>query len=261
VLLYGAVQREVLADRLDRDFGVASVWREIRGVYCERVTVVGEHVVAFDPRRPNDFWATIGLRVEPGPPGSGLRYVRDVQPGAVPQAFHRATEEAVRRTVEQGLYGWEVIDCTVTVTRTGYKSPISSAADFRGLAPVVFLRALRAAGTRVCEPCSTFELEVPATTLSAVLGMLAGVGADVTDSVTNSAGAWTVTGNLPVRLGPDLAAALPGLTHGEGALWSRPGPDRPLRETAERRPRLDGDPLNYEEYLRFLSSRLPATAT
>lgn len=261
VLLYGAVQREVLADRLDRDFGVAAVFGEIRGVYFERVTGVGEHVIAFDPRRPNDFWATVGLRVEPGPPGSGLRYVRDVQPGAVPQAFHRATEEAVRKTVEQGLYGWEVIDCTVTVIRTGYRSPISSAADFRGLAPVVFLRALRAAGTRVCEPCATFELEVPAATLSAVLGMLAGLGADVTDSVMGSGASWTVTGHLPVRLGTELAAAVPGLTHGEGALWTRPGPDRPLRGTAERRPRLDGDPLNYEEYLRFLSSRLPATAT
>jgi ribosomal protection tetracycline resistance protein len=259
VLLYGAVQREVLADRLDRDFGVAAVFGEIRGVYFERVTGVGEHVVALDPRRHNDFWATVGLRVEPGPPGSGLRYVRDVQWGAVPQAFHRATEEAVRRTAEQGLYGWEVIDCTVTVIRTGYRAPISSAADFRGLAPVVFLRALRAAGTRVCEPCAAFELEVPRATLSAVLGLLAGLGADVTGSVAAGA-SWTVTGHLPARLVTDLTAALPGLTHGEGALWSRPGPDRPLRRTAERRPRLDGDPLNYEEYLRFLSSRLPVTA-
>jgi ribosomal protection tetracycline resistance protein len=259
VLLYGAVQREVLADRLARDFGLAAEFGEIRPVYFERVTGAGECVIAFDPRRSNDFWATVGLRVEPGPPGSGLRYRRDVQPGAVPQAFHRATEEAVRRTVEQGLSGWEVVDCTVTVIRTGYKSPVSTAADFRGLAPVVLLRALRAAGTRVYEPCQAFEADVPAGALSAVLGRLAVLGADVTGSAERG-DSWVVTGLLPARLTHELTGALPGLTHGEGALWSRPGADRLLRGPAPQRPRLDGNPLNYEEYLRFLSSRLPVPA-
>jgi len=259
VLLYGAVQREVLADRLARDFGLAAEFGEIRPVYFERVTGAGECVIAFDPRRSNDFWATVGLRVEPGPPGSGLRYRRDVQPGAVPQAFHRATEEAVRRTVEQGLSGWELVDCTVTVIRTGYKAPLSTAADFRGLTPVVLLRALQAAGTRVYEPCQAFEAEVPAGVLSAVLGRLAALGADITGSAERG-DSWVVTGVLPARLTHELTAALPGLTHGEGALWSRPGADRPLRGPAPQRPRLDGNPLNYEEYLRFLSSRLPVAA-
>lgn len=258
VLLYGAVQREVLADRLARDFGLTAEFGEIRPVYFERVTGVGECVIAFDPRRSNDFWATVGLRVEPGPPGSGLRYRRDVQPGAIPQAFHRATEEAVRRAVGQGLSGWEVVDCTVTVIRTGYKSPLSAAADFRGLTPVVLQRALRAAGTRVYEPCHAFEAEVPAVALSAVLGRLALLGADVTGSAERGP-SWVVTGLLPARLTHELTSALPGLTHGEGALWSRPGADRPLRGPAPRRPRLDGNPENYEEYLRFLSSRLPAS--
>jgi ribosomal protection tetracycline resistance protein len=140
VLLYGAVQREVLADRLARDFGLAAEFGEIRPVYFERVTGTGECVVALDPRRANDFWATVGLRVEPGPRGSGLRYRRDVQPGAVPQAFHRATEEAVRRTVEQGLSGWEVVDCTVTVIRAGWPSsvptsPARPSGERRGSSP------------------------------------------------------------------------------------------------------------------------------
>ena len=260
VLLYGAVQREVLADRLARECGLAARFGEIRPVYFERVTGSGQCEIALDPRRPNDFWATVGLRVEPGPPGSGLRYRRDVQPGAVPKAFHRATEEAVRRTLEQGLYGWEVVDCTVTVIRTGYRAPASTAADFRGLTPVVLLRALRDAGTHVCEPCQSFEAEVPAGSLSAVLGRLAVLGADVTGSAERGP-SWVVTGLLPTRLMHELTAALPGLTHGEGALTSRPGPDRPLRGPAPRRPRLDGNPLHYGEYLRFLGSRPDQAAT
>jgi ribosomal protection tetracycline resistance protein len=248
VLLYGAVQREVLTDRLARDFGLEAEFGEVRPVYFERVIGTGDCVIAFDPLRANDFWATVGLRVEPGPPGSGLRYRRDVQPGAVPPAFHRATEEAVRRAVEQGPHGWEVIDCTVTVIRTGYQAPSSTAADFRGLTPIVLQRALRAAGTRVCEPWQAVEVEVPAAALSAVLGRLAVLGGEVTGSAEPASrrgqeeptGSWTVTGLLPARLLPELTAALPGLTHGEGALWSRPGPDRPVRGPAPRRPRRDG---------------------
>nr|BFE71475.1 hypothetical protein GCM10020092_047760 [Actinoplanes digitatis] len=120
------------------------------------------------------------------------------------------------------------------------------------------MRALRAAGTTICEPCAAFDLEAPADTLSAVLAMLSGLGADVTGSDMDGA-VCTVTGRMPVRLVPELTAALPGLTRGEGALWSRPGQDRPLRGAAVRRRRLDGNPLDYDEYLRFLSSRLPVS--
>ncbi|MGA5298495.1 GTP-binding protein [Nucisporomicrobium flavum] len=253
VLLYGAVQREVIADRLARDFGVEAVFGDVQPVYAERLIGTGHAERAFDKHRGNDFWATIGLRVEPGPRGSGLRYRHGAEWGAVPRAFHVATEEAVRRTLQQGLSGWEVLDCTVTVTRIGWKSPISTAADFRGLAPVVLLRALQRAGTRVHEPCHTVEVEVPADALSTVLGAMSALGAELSGSVPRADG-WVITGVLPSRLVQDLARALPGLTHGEGALWSRPGPDRPVRGTPPVRARLDGDPLDREAYLRFLAA-------
>jgi ribosomal protection tetracycline resistance protein len=53
----------------------------------------------------------------------------------------------------------------------------------------------------------------------------------------------------------EFTAALPGLSHGEGAMWTRPGMDRPVRGPAPTRARLDGNPLDREQYLRFLSDR------
>jgi len=254
VLLYGAVQREVIAERLARDFGVEAVFGDVRPVYVERLIGAGHAETAFDKHGGSDFWATIGLRAEPGPPGSGLRYRREAEWGAVPRAFHAATEEAVRATLQQGLYGWEVLDCTVTVTRIAWKSPSSTAADFRGLAPIVLLRALRDAGTRVHEPCHAVEAELPGDALSGVLAAMAGLGAEITGSAPRGDG-WVVTAEMPSRLVQELTRVLPGLTHGEGALWSRPGRDRPLRGPAPARPRLDGNPLDRDEYLRFLGNR------
>ena len=176
VLLYGAVQREVIAARLQRDFHVEVDFEPVTPVYFERPVGVGEALTEVERHVAPDFWATVGLRVEPAPPGSGVAFTRDIEWGALPRAFHRAVEESVHRTLEQGLCGWEVTDCAVTLTKVGYQAPLSTAGDFRGLTPLVLMRALKEAGTRVHEPCQTVEIELPADTLSAVLGVLAGSG-------------------------------------------------------------------------------------
>ncbi len=256
VLLYGAVQREVIAERIRRSHGIDPVFEQIRPVYVERPAGVGEASQDLGPG-VDAFWATVGLRVEPAPFGSGVAFERQVEWGALPRAFHRAIEEAALRTLHQGLYGWEVTDCTVTLFRVGYLAPNSVAADFRGLTPVILLRALRAAGSRVFEPCQSVEVEIPRDTLAGVAGFLAALGAQTTQTTQTTArgASWLVGAELPTRLVQDLAAALPGLTRGEGALWSRPGRDRPVRGTPPLRERFDGNPLNYEEYLRYLADR------
>jgi hypothetical protein len=38
----------------------------------------------------------------------------------MPLAFFKVTEETVRETLRQGLFGWEVTDCVITLTHTGY---------------------------------------------------------------------------------------------------------------------------------------------
>lgn len=261
VLLYGAVQQEVIEARLRREFGVEAVFEPVRPVYLERPVRAGESTSEIDRHGPNLFWATIGLRVEPGAIGSGVSYVRGVEPGLVSRAFHRAIEETSRRTLQQGLHGWEVTDCVVTLYRVGFAAPLSTAGDFRNLTPLVLMRALENAGTRVFEPCHSLEVEVPGDALSGVLGFLSSLGGDITESVEQGA-SWLITGGLPARLVQEFTMALPGLTGGEGAVWSHPGTDRPVRGAAPERERSDGNPLNYEEYLRFLANRsLTSSAT
>ncbi|XVS62338.1 GTP-binding protein [Actinosynnema sp. CA-299493] len=254
VLLYGAVQREVIAERLRREFGIEAVFEQVRPVYFERPVGRGEAVHEFDPRGPNDFWQTVGVRVEPLPPGSGHTFTRQAQLGLLPKAYHRAIEEAVTATLRQGLHGWEVTDCAVTITRVGCNAPMTVAADFRHLTPVVLLRALRQAGSAVHEPGCTVEVEVPDDALGVVTGLLLSLGADLGPAVGSGSG-WLVPGDLPARSLHDLAAALPGLTRGEGSVRHEPGPARRVRGPAPTRARTDGNPLDHDEYLRFLSNR------
>ncbi|MEV1119417.1 translation factor GTPase family protein [Actinosynnema sp. NPDC049800] len=254
VLLYGAVQREVIAERLQREFGIVAVFEPVRPVYFERPVGRGESVHEFSPRGPNDFWQTVGVRVEPLPPGTGNTFTRQAQLGLLPKAYHRAIEEAVTSTLQQGLHGWEVTDCAVTITHVGYRAPSTVAADFRHLTPIVVLRALRQAGSAVHEPGYTVEVEVPDDALSAVTGLLLSLGADL-GPAAESGSSWLVPGDIPARSLHDLAAALPGLTRGEGSIWHEPGPARRVRGPAPTRARTDGNPLDHDEYLRFLSNR------
>jgi ribosomal protection tetracycline resistance protein len=250
VLLYGEVQKEVVAATLTEVYGVEAEFAPTRIVHLERPVGVGtgyEHI-------GHGFAATVGLRVAPAAPGSGLVYRREVELGSLPLAFHRAIEETVGQALEQGGYGWPVTDVVVTLTHCGYWSPISVAGDFRDLTPLVLAQALAAAGTRVYEPCHRFDLEIPLDRLGPVTGRLAQLGARV-DEATGGTVSWRLTGDIPQRLVDAFQRDLPALSSGEGAWSSRPAGDRPVTGTPPTRHRNDGNPFDRAEYTRFLAQR------
>ncbi|MFJ9553473.1 GTP-binding protein [Nocardiopsis sp. NPDC101807] len=251
VLLYGEVQKEVVAATLADDFGVRAVFDRSTIVHVEHPAGVGEAVETVGSQPADGFVATVGLRVEPGEEGSGVVFRREVELGALLPSFDRAVAETVSDTLTQGLYGWQVTDCVVTLVRSGFVAPASTARDFRCLTPMVLMRALHRAGTRVMEPVHAFELEIPSDALSAVLAALGASGGHVHESRPGG-GAWELRGELPARAVHGFRTALPGLTRGEGFLLSRRSRVRPVVGAPPRRARTDGNPLNREEYLRHL---------
>lgn len=228
LLLYGEVQMEVLAATLVQDFGVEADFEAGRVRFLERPRGVGEAWAEMPWHEHTKYWATIGLRVEPGARGSGGVFTYETELGALPRAFHQAIEDTVRTSMESGLTGAPVTDYRVTLIRSGYSAPVSTAADFRGLTPIVLRRALERARTRLYEPYHAFETEVPLDALAAVTGQLATYGAEFAGT-TGGSTSWLITGELPARRAREVELRLPGLTRGEGVWWSRPSGDRELR--------------------------------
>ena len=146
----------------------------------------------------------------------------------MPLSFFTAVEETVRATLEQGLCGWRVADCAVTMTHSGYwakqshshatfdKSMSSTARDFRQLTPLVLMGALRRAGTQVLEPVHRFELELPADALGPVLPVIAQLGGVPGNPVLHGA-TCMLDGDVPAARVHELRQRLPGLTRGRGA--------------------------------------------
>ena len=172
----------------------------------------------------------------------------------------------MRETLQQGLYGWQVTDCTVTMTHSGYlprqshahqrfdKSMSSTGADFRSLTPLVVMDALRQAGTMVYEPIHRFRLELPADTLGAVLPALARLRA-VPQTPGDRGSSCTIEGEIPAARVHELRLELPALTRGEGVLECAFDHYEPVRGTVPTRPRSDHNPLDREEYLLRLTRR------
>ncbi|WP_246278464.1 GTP-binding protein [Phytohabitans rumicis] len=246
VSLYGEVQKEVIQATLAADFGVEVTFRQTTPLYIERPAGVGEAVEWLNTPQ-NPYRATIGLRVEPAPPGSGVAFRLGVDFRVVPlyvyrnlPEFARAMEQYVRDALREGLYGWPVSDCVVTMVRGGYsvpdgppstRGPLSTAADFRKLTPVVLGQALADAGTAVCEPMSRVRIDAPVDALGAVLAALSDLAATVETQSVQRADV-TVEAVVTAARVPDIQRRLPSLTSGEGVLESafaghRPVPGRP----------------------------------
>jgi ribosomal protection tetracycline resistance protein len=231
VSLYGEVQKEVIESTLADDYGIAVAFREVTPICIERPLARGEAVELLTDEA-NPYQATIGLRVEPAPEGSGVEFHVDVETQDVPlyvfktrDSFVAHIEEYVRDALAGGRFGWQVSDCVVTLTQCAYAIPDgpparrgrSTSTDFRKLTPIVLAQALEHAGTAVCEPIVRATLELPADTLGAVMPVLSRLGASVETSTPHGV-LSLVDALVPAARANDLQRQLPGLTHGEGVL-------------------------------------------
>src|SRR6266568_268596 len=268
VSLYGDVQKEVIQATLAKHFGIEVTFRETTMICIERPAGTGSAVEVLQADT-HPFSATVGLRVEPAPIGSGVKFRLDVHPRDVPiyiykttGSFTEAVMQYVRDTLLEGLYGWQVTDCVVTMNECNYyigdgprkqvlSTPRTTAADFRKLTPLVLMRALKRAGTVVCEPVARVTLEIPTATMGAVLSILVQLGAAVDTPLVRGELSVLET-RLPSAQVHSLQQQLPGMTSGEGGLECGFGGCQPVRGDIPFRPRTGNNPLDRKEYIRKL---------
>ena len=261
VSLYGEVQKEVVQATLADDFGIDVEFRETTPICIERPIGTGAAVEILGAAS-NPFVATIGLRIQRAPVGSGIEFRVDVDVGCVPiyvyksvEAFADALEETVRKTLHQGLYGWHVTDCTVTLTESGYSAPGSTAGDFKKLTPLVVMDALKQARTEVCEPIHRFRIDAPADSLQPTLRALGQLRAEPR-ATTVSEASFDLEGEIAATRMHLLQQRVAAATRGEGVLELSFARYHPVSGVNPARPRSDYNPLNREDYLLHLARRV-----
>ncbi|HEX6710346.1 MAG TPA: translation factor GTPase family protein [Rubrobacter sp.] len=254
VSLYGEVQKEVIQATLANEYDLDVTFRETTTICIERPIGTGAAAEIIG-KEPNPFHATVGLRIDPAPISTGVEFRLEVELGSIPLSFHKAVEDTVAETLRGGIYGWEVTDCTVTMTHSGFWAPSSTAGDFRNLTPLVLMSALEKAGTIVCEPIQRFHLEIPADTLGTTLSLLSRLRA-VPQKQELRSSSCMLEGEIPAARVHELEQRLPALTRGEGVLECTFECYQPVCGAIPTRPRSDHNPLNRKEYLLHVVRRV-----
>jgi ribosomal protection tetracycline resistance protein len=233
VSLYGDVQKEVIEATLAADYGLEVEFRETTTICIERPKRTGEAVELLNTPT-NPFHADLGLRIEPAAPGSGVEVRFEVaDPRDAPlyvfktfASFAEHMDGYVRLALEEGVFGWQVTDCVVTVTKIGYsladgppsrRGPMPTAGDLKKLTPLVLAQALERGGSAVCEPVFRITADVPTEAVGPVLAALGRLGA--APSTPSPRGELSVLETaLPASCLQEIRRQLPGLTGGEGVL-------------------------------------------
>ena len=265
VSLYGEVQREVIEATLAEEYGLEVEFRETTTICVERPTRRGEAVEILNTPT-NPFHADLGLRVDPAAPGSGVEVLAaaGIDPRDAPlyvfktfAGFMEHMDEYVHVALEEGLHGWQVTDCVVTVTKIAYsladgppsrRGPMPTARDIKNLTPLVLLQALEQGGSTVCEPVFRIVAEVPAAAVGPVLAAFGRLGASAATPSPRGELSMLETA-LPASRVQELRRRLPGLTGGEGVLESELAGYQPVAGEPPIRQRTTPDPLNLDEYL------------
>ncbi|QBJ68707.1 tetracycline resistance protein [Bacillus anthracis] len=247
IRLFGEVQKEVIETTLYEKYNLQVTFSNTRVVCMEKPIGIGNSVEVMG-EKANPFYATIGFKVERGELNSGITYTLGVELGSLPLAFHKAIEDTVFQTLKQGLYGWEVTDISVTLTHTGYASPVTTASDFRNLTPLVLMDALKQAETYVYEPVNEFELTVPEHAISTAMYKLAAIPATFAEPIFNN-DSYQLTGSLPVAKTENFKRMLHSFTEGEAVFITKPAGFTKIMATFPTRKRVDNNPLNRKDYL------------
>ncbi|MBV8958931.1 MAG: TetM/TetW/TetO/TetS family tetracycline resistance ribosomal protection protein [Actinobacteria bacterium] len=264
VWLYGEVQKEVIEATLASEYGVDVSFGDTSTVYVERPVGTGEALELLqDDWNPTS--ATIGFRVEPLPPGTGVEFCLDVDGRTIPTYIYKTADnfvasitEYVRMAFREGLRGWEVTDCLVTMTRCGYyigdgptkptrPTARTTAADFKNLTPLVVMKALDGAGTVVCGPMMRVRVEAPAPDAGAVIAALTRLGGSAGGHTVDREDA-VIEGMLPAGEVQAMRRALTQLTGGEGVVETAFAGYEPVHGRPPTRPRTTANPLNRKSY-------------
>ena len=234
VSLYGEVQKEVIGETLARDYGVEVHFAPTTTICIERPLGTAEALEVISspsktnisgkssPLSENPYAATLGLRVEPGKPGSGISFRTDVDVKLLPlYIFHTVPQfEAqmahfVAEAFEEGLHGWRLTDCVVTLFDCGYRRTGSTTSDFRKLTPLILAAAIREAGVVVCEPMTALRMEAPVDSGRGIAGVVLGAGGRILGQ--HSAGdRTTIVAMVQAGRVHEVQNRIPGLTGGEG---------------------------------------------
>lgn len=243
----GRIQLEVLAELIRDRYGLAVKFSAPSIIYKETPASKARGKAVY--LAPKPCWAIVELEVEPLPPGSGIRFESAIKGGTLPYQYQNHVAQALPEALQQGLFGWEVIDAAFTLTDGQSHHVHTHPLDFFVATPMAVMAALEAAGTTLLEPMLQVTMTADESLLGKVTGdIIAMRGSFDTPSLRD--GEFTMEALLPAADSLNYPSEFLALSRGRGSYFERFAGYQPcppeLGKTAERR---GVDPRDREKWI------------
>ncbi len=175
-LLWGAGETHlgIALERLSRKFGVEVETDGVKVAYRETITSNAEAEGRYKKQTGgHGQFGVAFLRVEPRERGAGFEFHDAIVGGAIPRQFIPAVEKGIAETMGSGgVYGYPVVDVTVTCYDGKYHSVDSSEMSFKMAGSIGFKDAMAKAHPILLEPISELVVTAPEDAQGDIMGDL-----------------------------------------------------------------------------------------
>jgi len=167
----GELHLEILVERLRREFKVKTRVSKPQVAYRESIKqkVVSEGKFIHQTGGRGQY-GHVCLKLEPLPPGQGLKFINEVVGGAVPREYIPAVKRGVVEAMADGvLAGYPLADIKVTLYDGTYHPVDSSELAFEMAARMALKDGVRKAEPVLLEPIMSVDVIVPPAYMGAVI--------------------------------------------------------------------------------------------
>ena len=214
----GETHLGIALERLQRKFGVAVETDDVKVAYRETITTTAEAEGRYKKQTGgHGQFGVAFLRVAPRERGAGFEFNDAIVGGAIPRQFIPAVEKGVVETMQSGgVYGYPVVDVSVTCYDGKYHSVDSSEMSFKMAGSMGFKEAMAKASPILLEPVSELVVTTPEDAQGEIMGDLNSKRGRIQGSASVGDGEVEIVALVPTSEVLRYAIDLRSLTAGRG---------------------------------------------
>lgn len=251
VQIMGMVQMEILTGIIKNRFNIDAVLEKPTVVYKETPVSAGVgYVEMYSP-----FYATLEMKVEPLPRGSGVVYESAYTTDFIFPRFQNEVAQTVPQALKEGPMGWEITDVKVTLTGGRSIQLATKPSDFRAVTPIAVMDALKQAGTALLEPIQEYELNISPEEAGIVIKDLVAMRASMDEQVVVD-DRFIIRGVVPIATSLRYPLKIASLSKGRSSFKTKfIGYTECPIEFGKIKERKTVDPSDRENYILSLSRK------
>ena len=213
--LMGLLQSEIIENLLAERFGLQVTLSPPIIIQKETPSNISVGKATYDRVSEVEF------KIEPLPLGSGLVYESLVSTDYLYAKYQKQIEKLVKHYAKQGLFGWEVTDCKISLINGKSDSVCSDPSHYNVIVPLAIMRSIKNANMRLLEPVMEYTMIIPEEYYKRIISCVSFGEIDY-DNIKKIKGNYLIPGKAELRKIIDLPIIITRITSGHGSVVEKP---------------------------------------